>query len=162
MSLSLIWSLFNVVLIGYTFYKIWKLRNNDISDNYIYQRIGANCYKCNSDLIVSPLDRLRKLANNKEDLTLCKQCNRDERLEFLESGKIKSSIINFKSYLIKFLMSDRWKKFSLIMNISIPATLVIHYILYFSLNIGFFLWINYSIVTINFILILYQNSLRYK
>ena len=152
MILSLICSLFNVFLIGYTFYKIWKLRDKDISDNYIYQRIGANCYKCNSDLIVSPLDRLRKLASNKEDLTLCKQCNRDERLLFLESGKIKSSIINFKSYLIKFLMSDSWKKF----------ILIIHYILYFSLNIGFFLWINYSIVTINFLLLLYQNSLRYK
>lgn len=161
MSLSLIWSLFNVLLIGYTFYKIWKSRNN-ISDNYIYQRIGANCYKCNTELVNSLSNRLEKLIENKEYLTLCKQCNRDERLKFLESGKIKSFIINFKSYLIKFLMSDSWKKFSLIMNISIPATLVIHYVLYFSLNIGFFLWINYFIITINFLLILYQNSLRYK
>jgi hypothetical protein len=48
------------------------------------------------------------------------------------------------------------------MTMSILLTLIIHYILYFNFNIGFFLWVNYSIVTLNFIIILYQNNLRYK
>jgi hypothetical protein len=162
MSLSLIWSLFNLILISYTFYYINKNKDKDISYNYLYKRVGTQCYKCDVDL-GEFYDQMDKLVKNEEDFTLCKKCNRDEKLYFLQNGKLKLFFYIFKSRFNKLLISDKfYKKFTLFMTMSILLTLIIHYILYFSFNIGFFLWINYSIVTLNFIIILYQNNLRYK
>lgn len=162
MSLSLIWSLFNLILISYTFYYINKNKDKDISYNYLYKRVGTQCYKCDVDL-GEFYDQMDKLVKNEEDFTLCKKCNRDEKLYFLQNGKLKLFFYIFKSRFNKLLISDKfYKKFTLFMTMSILLTLIIHYILYFSFNIGFFLWVNYSIVTLNFIIILYQNNLRYK
>ena len=162
MSLSLIWSLFNLILISYTFYYINKNKDKDISYNYLYKRVGTQCYKCDVDL-GEFYDQMDKLVKNEEDFTLCKKCNRDEKLYFLQNGKLKLFFYIFKSRFNKLLISDKfYKKFTLFMTMSILLTLIIHYILYFNFNIGFFLWVNYSIVTLNFIIILYQNNLRYK
>ena len=162
MSLSLIWSLFNLILISYTFYYINKNKDKDISYNYLYKRVGTQCYKCDVDL-GEFYDQMDKLVKNEEDFTLCKKCNRDEKLYFLQNGKLKLFFYIFKSRFNKLLISDKfYKKFTLFMSMSILLTLIIHYILYFNFNIGFFLWVNYSIVTLNFIIILYQNNLRYK
>jgi hypothetical protein len=162
MSLSLIWSLFNLILISYTFYYINKNKDKDISYNYLYKRVGTKCYKCDVDL-GEFYDQMDKLVKNEEDFTLCKKCNRDEKLYFLQNGKLKLFFYIFKSRFNKLLISDKfYKKFTLFMTMSILLTLIIHYILYFNFNIGFFLWVNYSIVTLNFIIILYQNNLRYK
>lgn len=162
MSLSLIWSLFNLILISYTFYYINKNKDKVFPDNYLYKRVGTQCYKCDVDL-GEFYDQMDKLVKNEEDFTLCKKCNRDEKLYFLQNGKLKLFFYIFKSRFNKLLISDKfYKKFTLFMTMSILLTLIIHYILYFSFNIGFFLWVNYSIVTLNFIIILYQNNLRYK
>jgi hypothetical protein len=162
MSLSLIWSLFNIILVSYTFYYIYKNKDRDISYNYLYKRVGTKCYKCDVDL-GEFYDQMDKLVKNEEDFTLCKKCNRDEKLYFLQNGKLKLFFYIFKSRFNKLLISDKfYKKFNLFMTMSMVLTLIIHYILYFNFNIGFFLWVNYSIVTLNFIIILYQNNLRYK
>ena len=162
MSLSLIWSLFNIILVSYTFYYINKNKDKDISYNYLYKRVGTQCYKCDVDL-GEFYDQMNKLVKNEEDFTLCKKCNRDEKLYFLQNGKLKLFFYIFKSRFNKLLISDKfYKKFNLFMTMSMVLTLIIHYILYFNFNIGFFLWVNYPIVTLNFIIILYQNNLRYK
>jgi hypothetical protein len=162
MSLSLIWSLFNIILVSYTFYYINKNKDKDISYNYLYKRVGTQCYKCDVDL-GEFYDQMDKLVKNEEDFTLCKKCNRDEKLYFLQNGKLKLFFYIFKSRVNKLLISNKfYKKFNLFMTMSMVLTLIIHYILYFNFNIGFFLWVNYSIVTLNFIIILYQNNLRYK
>jgi|694.fasta_scaffold95714_2 hypothetical protein len=162
MSLNLIWSLFNLILISYTFYYIKKNNKKDISFNYLYKRVGTQCYKCDADLDEF-YDQMDKLVKDKEDFTLCKKCNRDEKLYLLENGKLNFFFYIFKSRFNKLLLSDNfYKRFTLFMTISILLTLIIHFILYFTFNIGFFLWINYSIVTLNFLIILYQNYLRYK
>ncbi len=162
MSLSLIWSLFNLILILYTFYIIKKNNKKDISFNYLYKRVGTQCYKCDADLDEF-YDQMDKLVKDKEDFTLCKKCNRDEKLYLLENSKFKFFFYILESRFNKFLLSDKfYKKFSNILWVSGVLTLIIHFILYFTFNIGFFLWINYSSVTINFLIILYQSYLRYK
>ena len=162
MSLSLIWALCNVILISYTFYFIKKNNKKDISFNYLYKRVGTQCYKCDADLD-DFYDQMDKLVKDKEDFTLCKKCNRDEKLYLLENGKFKFFFYTLESRFNKSLLSDKfYKKFSIFMSVSVLLTLLIHFILYYNFNIGFFLWINYSSVTINFLIILYQSYLRYK
>ena len=162
MSLSLIWALCNVILISYTIYFIKKNNKKDISFNYLYKRVGTQCYKCDADLD-DFYDQMDKLVKDKEDFTLCKKCNRDEKLYLLENGKFKFFFYTLESRFNKSLLSDKfYKKFSIYMSISVLLTLLIHFILYYNFNIGFFLWINYSSVTINFLIILYQSYLRYK
>ena len=162
MSLSLIWALCNVILIAYTFYFIKKNNKKDISFNYLYKRVGTQCYKCDADLD-DFYDQMDKLVKDKEDFTLCKKCNRDEKLYLLENGKFKFFFYTLESRFNKSLLSDKfYKKFSIFMCVSVLLTLLIHFILYYNFNIGFFLWINYSSVTINFLIILYQSYLRYK
>lgn len=162
MSLSLIWALCNVILISYTIYFIKKNNKKDISFNYLYKRVGTQCYKCDADLD-DFYDQMDKLVKDKEDFTLCKKCNRDEKLYFLENGKFKFFFYILESRFNKYLLSDKfYKKFSIFMSVSVLLTLLIHFILYYNFNIGFFLWINYSSVTINFLIILYQSYLRYK
>lgn len=162
MSLSLIWALCNVILISYTFYFIKKNNKKDISFNYLYKRVGTQCYKCDADLD-DFYDQMDKLVKDKEDFTLCKKCNRDEKLYLLENGKFKFFFYTLESRFNKSLLSDKfYKKFSIFMSVSVLLTLLIHFILYYNFNIGFFLWVNYSSVTINFLIILYQSYLRYK
>ena len=162
MSLSLIWALCNVILISYTIYFIKKNNKKDISFNYLYKRVGTQCYKCDDDLDEF-YDQMDKLVKDKEDFTLCKKCNRDEKLYLLENGKFKFFFYILESRFNKYLLSDKfYKKFSIFMSVSVLLTLLIHFILYYNFNIGFFLWVNYSSVTINFLIILYQSYLRYK
>lgn len=162
MSLSLIWALCNVILISYTIYFIKKNNKKDISFNYLYKRVGTQCYKCDADLD-DFYDQMDKLVKDKEDFTLCKKCNRDEKLYLLENGKFKFFFYTLESRFNKSLLSDKfYKKFSIFMSVSVLLTLLIHFILYYNFNIGFFLWVNYSSVTINFLIILYQSYLRYK
>jgi len=164
MSLSLIWSVLNILLVGFTFYYVSK-KNKSVNEtyNYLYKRVGTQCYKCNFDLSDDAQEFYDKLVKDKEDFKLCTQCNRDEKLYLLQNGKLKWFLFTFKSRFDKFLISDKYyKRFTLFMTISILASLIIHFVLLFTLNIKFFLWINYSIVTINFLVILYQNRLRNK
>ena len=162
MSLSLIWALCNVILISYTIYFIKKNNKKDISFNYLYKRVGTQCYKCDADLD-DFYDQMDKLVKDKEDFTLCKKCNRDEKLYLLEKNKFKFFFYILESRFNKSLLSDKfYKKFSIFMSLSVLLTLLIHFILYYNFNIVFFLWINYSSVTINFLIILYQSYLRYK
>jgi hypothetical protein len=74
MSLSLIWSLFNIILVSYTFYYIYKNKDRDISYNYLYKRVGTKCYKCDVDL-GEFYDQMDKLVKNEEDYIFYKMVN---------------------------------------------------------------------------------------
>ena len=157
--LSFIWSLFNLLLISFslfTFHKRIKRGNKFI---LFGKRMGINCYSCGDDIELDPNILHDRVINKVECFTLCKSCNRDEKLSYFIYENNNHKRINS---LKKLLLSDRFKNLNLIILIFIPVILFSHFVLSHFFNIHFLIYINYSIFTIYWIVILYKNSLYYK
>ena len=89
----------------------------------------------------------------------CTKISSPVNQEFYKPSNNKDQKINkFK----KFLLSNKFRKINLIILIAIPLTLSLHYFLLFVYKIDGFQILNYSIVTIFWIVFLYKNKLEYK
>jgi len=156
--LSLIWSILNIVLIAVAFITFYKNRNKECVS--FSKKVGTMCYSCSDEIEYDdPMDTYKRIVDDKEDFRLCRACDRDEKLGyFIYGNKKEEKINNFK----KFLLSNKFRKINLIILISIPITLLIHHFLLFIYKIDDFELVNYSIVTIFWIVFLYKNKLDYK
>ena len=156
--LSLIWSILNLVLIAVAFITIFRNRNKECVS--FSKKVGAMCYSCSDEIDdVDPMDTYKRFLEDKEAFRLCRACDRDEKLGYFIYGNNKDQKINkFK----KFLLSNKFRKVNLIILIAIPLTLSLHYFLLFVYKIDGFQILNYSIVTIFWIVFLYKNKLEYK
>lgn len=156
--LSLIWSIFNLVLISSAFITFFRNRNKECVS--FKKNVGTMCYSCSDEIEDDdPMDTYKRILDNKEDFRLCRACERDEKLGYFIYGNNKEKkISNFK----KFLLSNKFRKIHLSLLIAIPVTLSLHYFLLFVYKINGFQILNYSIVTIFWIVFLYKNKLEYK
>ena len=156
--LSLIWSILNLVLIAVAFITFYRNRNKECVS--FSKKVGTMCYSCADEIDdVDPMDTYKRIVEDSEDFRLCRACERDEKLGYFIYGNNKDQKINkFK----KFLLSNKFRKINLIILISIPVTLSLHYFLLFVYKINGFQLLNYSIVTIFWIVFLYKNKLDYK
>ena len=156
--LSLIWSIMNLVLIAVAFITFYRNRNKECVS--FSKKVGTMCYSCSDEIDdVDPMDTYKRIVEDKEDFRLCRACDRDEKLGYFIYGNNKDQKINnFK----KFLLSRKFRKVNLLLLISIPVTLALHYFLLFVYKINGFQLVNYSIVTIFWIVFLYKNKLDYK
>lgn len=156
--LSLIWSILNVVLIAVAFITSYRNKNKECVS--FSKKVGTMCYSCSDEIENNdPMDTYKRIVDDKEDFRLCKACDRDEKLGYFIYGNNKDQKINkFK----KFLLSNKFRKINLIILIAIPLTLSLHYFLLFVYKIDGFQILNYSIVTIFWIVFLYKNKLEYK
>jgi hypothetical protein len=156
--LSLIWSTLNLVLIAVAFITFFKNKNKECVS--FSKKIGTMCYSCSDEIEdEDPMESYKRIVEDKEDFRLCRACERDEKLGYFIYGNNKDEKINkFK----KFLLSNKFKTVNLILVISIPVTLSLHYFLLFVYKINGFQLVNYSIVTIFWIVFLYKNKLDYK
>ena len=156
--LSLIWSIINIVLIAVTFINFYRNKNKEcVSFN---KKIGTMCYSCSDEIEDDdPMDTYKRIIDDKEDFRLCRACSRDEKLGYFIYGNNKDEKINnFK----KFLLSKKFRIVNMIILILIPLTLSLHYFLLFVYKINGFQFLNYSIVTIFWIVFLYKNKLDYR
>lgn len=156
--LSLLWSTLNLVLIAVAFITFFKNKNKECVS--FSKKIGTMCYSCSDEIEdEDPMESYKRIVEDKEDFRLCRACERDEKLGYFIYGNNKDEKINkFK----KFLLSNKFKTVNLILVISIPVTLSLHYFLLFVYKINGFQLVNYSIVTIFWIVFLYKNKLDYK
>ena len=156
--LSLIWSILNLFLIAVAFITFYRNRNKECVS--FSKKIGTMCYSCSDEIDdVDPMDTYKRIVEDKEDFRLCRACARDEKLGYFIYGNNKDEKINnFK----KFLLSNKFKKVNLTILILIPLTLAFHYFLLYVYKIDGFQLLNYSIVTIFWIVFLYKNKLDYR
>jgi len=156
--LSLIWSILNLVLIAVAFITFYKNRNKECVS--FSKKVGTMCYSCSDEIEDNdPMYTYKRIVDDKEYFRLFRDCDRDEKLGyFIYGNKKEEKINNFK----KFLLSNKFRKINLIILISIPITLLIHHFLLFIYKIDDFELVNYSIVTIFWIVFLYKNKLDYK
>lgn len=156
--LSLIWSMLNLVLIAVAFITFFKNKNKECVS--FSKKIGTMCYSCSDEIEdEDPMESYKRIVEDKEDFRLCRACERDEKLGYFIYGNNKEEKINkFK----KFLLSNKFRKINLTILIAIPVTLSLHYFLLFIYKINGFQILNYSIVTIFWIIFLYKNKLDYK
>jgi hypothetical protein len=156
--LSLIWSMLNLFLIVVVFINSYRNRNKECVS--FSKKIGTMCYSCSDEIEDDdPMYSYKRIVEDKEDFRLCISCDRDEKLGYFIYGNNKDqNINNFK----KFLLSNKFRKINLSILILIPLTLSLHYFLLFVYKIDGFQILNYSIVTIFWIVFLYKNKLEYK
>ena len=156
--LSLICSILNLVLIAVSFITFFRNRNKECVS--FSKKVGTMCYSCSDEIDdLDPMDTYKRFLEDKEDFRLCRACDRDEKLGyFIYRNNKEEKINNFK----KFLLSNKFKKVNLILLIAIPVTLSLHYFLLFVYKINGFQILNYSIVTIFWIVFLYKSKLDYK
>jgi hypothetical protein len=134
-------NLSSILIIGvyFFFYK----RNRHYGRDLFYKRCGIECFKCSSEII----DPYHANLENQDNLSLCKSCNRDQKIKNL----LKK--INLKYYIYKFVLSRKSEY------ITIGFVLVSLIILLISMFTGFTNYIsmlNSSIIISHWVISIYR------
>ncbi len=108
--MSLVFSLAPFLFIIY--YMIMVKKTKYISMDL---RNGEMCYCCKNKIEMSKSDVLYNILNNKKNYTICKSCQRDEKLDKLVNNSRLSKLNKFKL----FLLSEKYEKVSKYLLISL-------------------------------------------
>jgi hypothetical protein len=148
-------SVFQMLLLAYFFTHI-KRRKSIKAD----LMIGDRCYGCKSKIekTEDPLFRMSILLDaldNKCNFTLCKECQRDEKLSMLTNHNIRKNINKIKL----LLLGDKYKKFHLISAFTIAILLITDLVVRLNYDIFFTNYIFNSYLLFYWIVITYEHKI---
>ena len=118
-------------------------------------RNGEMCYCCKNKIEMSKSDVLYNILNNKKNYTICKSCQRDEKLDKLVNNNRLSKLNRFKL----FLLSEKYDRVSKYLLISLVILLSFDLVLRLVFQIEWFSPIYNFYVIFYWLLIIYRHKL---
>ena len=105
--------------------RVYYLSKKKESITYDVKR-GNICYSCKED-IYTYLDKEYNYGESDEKFTLCKSCNRDEKLNDITSNGLLSKVDMFKKYLYRYPNQLAWTILSLMLIFTISDVALNYY-----------------------------------
>lgn len=116
---------------------------------------GEMCYCCKAKIELDRSVVLSNMLNNKTNYSICKSCQRDEKLDKIVNHSKLSKLNSFKL----FLLSERYDKFSRYLLFSLVFLISIDLILKLVFDIKWFSPIYNTYLVFYWLLLIYRHKL---
>jgi len=147
-----------VVLFSYFIYLYFlkrKIGSNKVAQNLLHKRDGIVCYSCNNIIITDINQAIDKIVDDKEDLSLCKSCQRDVKLSNLLHNS--NLLLIFK----KWVLSKKSEKI-MVVGLCITVFMMLISFLLLPRLMNVFSMINNIYLTIYWLIMIYRVYLNRK